>query len=275
MGLTHLLSVFLPFEYRPRTRSQHPVSSVASSLALIKTLPDEWYQTTTSIDVPSPQGVNSTFQPVTANMLVPNPRVYALSDSVPFHLQLSGRVDSLRALVAPDTFSEQTSSGEEPSSRCSTTSANSRQRHCIKRLQGEVGTSIRVFLLRQVRLELKGKIRVQNLIIGEAQLDAVPPVMTDRPGVLSGSSEEYLSWTGRLQCGEGLDRTRFEHPWHVGSTITSGGFHAGEILKVNDFIAFSVGDSTPPWKDIQMSIGVKMVTESWDDSSEANDLYSF
>ena len=68
MGLTHPLSVFVPFEYRPRTRSQHPVSSVASSLALIKTLPDEWYQTTTSIDVPSPQGVNGTFQPVTANV---------------------------------------------------------------------------------------------------------------------------------------------------------------------------------------------------------------
>ncbi|KAH6902292.1 hypothetical protein BKA70DRAFT_1435042 [Coprinopsis sp. MPI-PUGE-AT-0042] len=191
-------------------------------LALIKTIPDEWYQSTTSIDVPSPQGVDGTFQPVTANMLVPNPRVYALSDSIPFHLQLSGRVDSLRALVAPDTLSEDTLSDNRTSAHCP--KASSRQRHCIKRLQGEVGTSLRVFLLRQVRLELKGKIRVQNIIIGEAQLDAVPPVLTDgyRPPVVSGSSEEYLSWTGRLQCGKGMDKFLREHPWQACTNVTFG-----------------------------------------------------
>ncbi|EAU88939.1 hypothetical protein CC1G_10585 [Coprinopsis cinerea okayama7 len=259
--------IFIPFDYWPRTRSQQPISSCNGSLALIKMLPDQWYQSTSTIDVPSPRGKNAEFQPVTANIFVPDPRVYALSDSIPFHLQLSGRVDSLRALVAPDTLKDTLTSPNDTHTS-SSRPTSFKPSTCIKKLQGEMSTSLRVFLLRQIRLEVKGKIRVQNVIIGEAQLEAVPPVMTDSYRLPVDCREEYISWTGTLKVGEGLEKLMREYPLLTHPDTKTGGFHAGSYLKVNDFVALSVGSSNPPWKDIRSSIGIKLVTESWDDGEE-------
>lgn len=251
--------IFVPFAYKPRSRSRQPITCCAGSVELIKALPDEWYQTTTGIEVPSPKG-SATFQPVHANLLIPNPRVFAMGDSVPFHLQLAGRVDSLKALVTPDTHD-----AARPSSRSST---------WIKKLQGDVSSSLRVFLLRQVRVEIGGTVRVQNIVVGEAELDAVPPDMTDsyRPPV--DSREEYISWKGQLKLGDGMDAVLRDQPWQ-GTKTDVAGFSAGSALRVTDFVALSVGSSNPPWKDVKASIPIKFVTESWDDVVEVdNQLFA-
>ncbi|TFK30285.1 hypothetical protein FA15DRAFT_581417 [Coprinopsis marcescibilis] len=258
---------FVPFDYRPRTRSQHPASRDPTSLASIKALPDDWFQSTSTVEVPATYSDGRKFEPVTANLLIPNPRVYALADSIPFHFQLSGTVNSLRALVAPDTLqASQYAAPPAPHprspSRPSTASSSSPppQRHCIKKLQGQFSTSgsLRVFLLRQIRVEVRGKVRVQNAIIGEARLEAVPPPVgaDDGPG-----RQEYLSWVGRVAYGDlgpqGVAR-------NLNPEMDVGGFHVGNHLKVNDFVALSVGSQNPPWKDVVSSIGIKFVTESWD-----------
>lgn len=263
--------IFIPFEYRPQYslqgwQSTSSDGSCAGSLCAIKSLPEEWYQSTTSIEVPSFPGqatgnkAEPSLDPVHLNLLIPEPRTFALSASIPFHLQLSGRVDSLRALIpAPSSVngSRPSTSSYAPTS-CFDLNSPSLQ---------PPAPVLRVFLLRQVRVEIRGAVRAQNIVLGEAQLEPVPPCHMPpdmyRPPQRCG--QEYVGWTGRLKVGEAADvcagpADDTGKGSMCSATADVGGFRAGDALSVNDFVAVSVGvGESPFWKDVKASISVRFV----------------
>lgn len=60
---------------------------------------------------------------------------------------------------------------------------------------------------------------------------------------------EYLSWTGTLKPSP---------------DVRTGGFEA-EFVRVTDYVALAIGESEVPWMDIKNSVGIKLVTDPWED----------
>lgn len=112
---------------------------------------------------------------------------------------------------------------------------------------------VRVYLIRQVRIELKGKTHVDNRILSEGTLESVPPMMSDFYCYPMEDELDYLSWSGELKCP---------------SDVRTGGFE-GENITVSDYVALAVGkNKEAPWMDIKNSISIRLVTDSWEDPPE-------
>ncbi|KAJ6518517.1 hypothetical protein DFH09DRAFT_1194305 [Mycena vulgaris] len=92
----------VPFRYAPRTRPSRPIQSLISGfLTDVKVMPEEWRQTHAPPVTPRPK---STLLPVHLHLFIPAAEVFALDDTIPFHVQLTGPAASLRAL-RPDPTS--------------------------------------------------------------------------------------------------------------------------------------------------------------------------
>ncbi|KAJ2924813.1 hypothetical protein H1R20_g12297, partial [Candolleomyces eurysporus] len=237
---------FLPFDYLPRSRSSDPTTTLPGCVANIKELPNEWYQVTCAVPVEGrPQ-----LEPVFTNLFVPAARVYPLTEPIPFHVEVSGRRESLRALLSP-------CNSPEPGSPTSPTSPN-RSPSLVKgkapgvpRLRQCEPTNLKVFIVRQIRVEIKKKKVLKNVIIAHGELESVPPVLDIcRCGLGDACvTPEYLSWTGILKPSP---------------DVRTGGFEA-EFVRVTDYVALAIGDSEVPWLDIKSSVGIKLVTDPWED----------
>ncbi|KAJ7488330.1 hypothetical protein FB451DRAFT_1227019 [Mycena latifolia] len=87
------------FNYAPRSRPGRPIQPPLSDfLADIKVMPEEWRQTT-AVVAPA---LKSTAAPVHLHLFIPVVEVFALGDMMPFHVQLTGPVASLRAFLPAD-----------------------------------------------------------------------------------------------------------------------------------------------------------------------------
>ncbi|KAJ2923693.1 hypothetical protein H1R20_g13403, partial [Candolleomyces eurysporus] len=183
--------LFLSFDYLPRSRSSDPTTTLPGCVANIKQLPNEWYQVTSIVPVePQPH-----LEPVFSNLFVPAARVYPLTDPIPFHVETSGRRESLRALLSTNQPESPPTSPISPSRPLSL--VNGKTISCLQKCE----------------------------------------------------PKEYLSWTGTLKPSP---------------DVKTGGFET-EFVKVADYVALAIGDSEVPWKDITNSVGIKLVTDSWED----------
>ncbi|KAJ7692477.1 hypothetical protein B0H17DRAFT_934086 [Mycena rosella] len=155
------------FNYAPRTRPsrpiQHPVSDFFSD---IKTMPEEWRQTTTLV-APRPK---STLPPVHLHLFIPAAEIFGLDDTIPFHVQLTGAVASLRTFL-PD-----------PSQK---------------------GPEIQVSLLRQL---IAGPTRSVRFTAAHATLGSAPPGASARTSDESAS----LDWAGVLPCNPDIQVGSFD-----------------------------------------------------------------
>ena len=256
----------------------------------IKELPNEWYQATGQVDIDNePQ-----LEPVTTNvsllatpslktasftvycqLFVPAGRVYPMTEQIPFHVQVNGRVDSLRALLGFDARNAHSMDQSSSSSRTSPessiinvrsnpppppptspragTKARRRDSALSYMEKCERSERLRVCIIRQVTVQLNSKKQIKNYIVAEGSMKADPPDPSDCYCYPMRNSElKYLSWTGSLK---------------VNKDVKTGGFE-GEYIKVSDFVALIIGKSVVPWPDVRCSVGIKLVTDAWEDPPE-------
>ncbi|KAJ7495386.1 hypothetical protein FB451DRAFT_1478126 [Mycena latifolia] len=84
------------FNYAPRTRPGRPIQlPISDFLTDIKVMPEEWRQTT-AVLAPRP---TCTLPPVHLQLFIPAVEIFALGDTIPFHVQLTGPVASLHAFL--------------------------------------------------------------------------------------------------------------------------------------------------------------------------------
>ncbi|KAJ6585316.1 hypothetical protein B0H19DRAFT_1109202 [Mycena capillaripes] len=157
---------FNPIAYPPR-----PIMPDISLLPTIKTASDEWYQILCN--------VGNQLQPknVHCSLFIPSALIYGLSDSIPFHLQISGPAATLLGLV-------------RPSGRYTTE----------KR--------VRVHLMRRVSLFVCGETQHRCLSMGEGALSVLPPPIScfEEPN----SHEAAIDWAGTVRCDASITAGTFD-----------------------------------------------------------------
>ncbi|KAJ7488888.1 hypothetical protein FB451DRAFT_1223192 [Mycena latifolia] len=150
-------TISVRFIYSPRMRPWRPIQSPSDFLSDIKTMPEEWRQVVSKMQPRQ----NSAAQP----LFLPSVEIFGLEDTIPFHVQLTGPLGSLREFL-PEA-------GDAASPRNSTI----------------VGS-----LVRQIIVELNGRRAVRNMVIGHAKLASRPP------GAVTDAREASLDWDGELRC---------------------------------------------------------------------------
>ncbi|KAJ7108024.1 hypothetical protein C8R43DRAFT_963047 [Mycena crocata] len=166
-------SIAVRFNYAPRTRPSRPIQPPTSDfLADIKTMPDEWRQ----VSARGSSRPKSSLGALDIHLFIPAAEVFALSDTIPFSVQLTGPVDSVREFL-PDP------------------SAPSK-------------TGISVTLMRKLTLDMYGCAEPCWVAAGHAS------TLTSTPPGASSASEPAghasLDWAGALQCKAGLEVASFD-----------------------------------------------------------------
>lgn len=217
--LINVSSISIPFTYRPRTRSHRPIILNPCFFSSIKTSPEEWYQSVSCIKMrPISQlepischvcrflSMLSVPHFILSQLLIPASRIYGLAETIPFHVQLSGPISSLKAMysLGLDRVMSMDSSNTASSSD-------------VKGLT----CTIRVFILRQVSVEVRGTKSWRNVNLGEAVLYASPPSPLNCYGPPD-SREEHIDWEGELR---------------IDKSVTIGGFTTTDVqVKVCIFL---------------------------------------
>ncbi|KAJ7657794.1 hypothetical protein DFH06DRAFT_1044974 [Mycena polygramma] len=146
------------FIYSPRTRPWRPIQPSTDFLADVKRMPEEFRQVVSQV-TPRPK---STVQPIDVHLFLPMVEIFGLEDTIPFHVQLTGPVSSLREFVP-------------------------------KPEDGEKATIIGS-LVRQISVDLHGRQAVRTIVIGDAKMCSRPP------GAAADVHEASLDWDGEVRC---------------------------------------------------------------------------
>ncbi|KAJ7141211.1 hypothetical protein C8R44DRAFT_931618 [Mycena epipterygia] len=148
--LTKEKSLSIELEYRQRTRPSRPRIIEASLFSTIVTCPEEWLQLPVALTVGPDLPMH---QLSCLQLFVPSVGVFGIAEIVPFHLQLSGSIQSIRELLLQ--------SNPE---------------------QGMHSQTIRVYLLRQIKVDAIGKGTTKmNTILREGLPRSLPPAFSDHP----------------------------------------------------------------------------------------------
>ncbi|KAK0455204.1 uncharacterized protein EV420DRAFT_1630181 [Desarmillaria tabescens] len=153
--------------YFPRTRPERPTLSIPL-FSSIKSSPEEWTQSFITVRTKG----TATTSPVQCNLFVPSVQTFAITDTIPCHVQLSGSITSLEQILDA--------------------------RLCHISEHSVINLSIR----RQISVERHGTRSYQTMIIGEGDIRSVPQYTRDlyRPFSDAVSREEHLDWEGELKC---------------------------------------------------------------------------
>jgi len=189
--------ILIPFTYAPRTRAHRPIIPSPCFFSSLKTSPEEWYQAVTNL-VARP---NVQIRPVTCHLFVPAGRIYGLTDTIPFHIQLAGYSCTLR-----DLFSESALLDRVVSVNSDITVASKRA--------PKTKPLLRVYLLRQISVAMKGESSWKNTALGEGTISPMPPESTCCWSSTGPCQEGHIDWGGEVRCG---------------SDITVGGFNAANV----------------------------------------------
>ncbi|KAJ4501294.1 hypothetical protein C8R41DRAFT_749020 [Lentinula lateritia] len=210
----------IPLNYHPRTRAPSFPNPNPDLFSDVKISPDEWHQTMSVIKSRKP----AVTPPVQCHLFIPSVRVFALSDVIHFHVQLTGPLSSLRQLVY-----------SKPS----------------KRSTEKFAPKIRVYLLRQITVDVCGQKGWKNLTLAEGTLRPRPPPIAASSSSPAHSAEDSLDWEGEIQCDDNETRGC---PGFITTDLT-----------VKDFIVLSISPPDVTKSDLsstQVPIPIKLVTES-------------
>lgn len=224
----------IPFNYVPRTRAHRPILPVPAFFSSIKTSPEEWYQATSTVKARDA----SSLTPLDVQTFIPAGRVYGIKDTIPFHLQLSGRVSTLRQLFASYTNLDRVTSADSYRTASSRVSI------------AESKPIIRVYLMRQITVDLRGQKAWRNVVLGEGTLSSVPPLMSSCYSPVSSCREEHLDWEGELKCNDDVIAANFT----VGNTT------------VKEFVIVNISppaEAKSQLQEMQVSIPIRIVTDSY------------
>ncbi|KAJ7143026.1 hypothetical protein C8R44DRAFT_846717 [Mycena epipterygia] len=158
-------------------------------MGTVKDCPEEWFQRPIII----PANAGSQFVSIVCDFLsqlyLPRRSVFRTTDTIPFHVQMSGPMDSLRDLFIGRDVDQPKSGKSSPEAPV-----------------------IHVFILRQVTVNI-GTIVENNkrIILGEGLSASVPSAIQNSVQQSPHqSSSETLNWSGELRCQEGRVVEGFE-----------------------------------------------------------------
>jgi len=174
--------------------------------------------------------------PIICHLFVPAGRIYGLTDTINFHIQLTGPSCSLYKL-----FSE-------------TYLASDSENSTIKK-KSKQKPFIHVNLLRQISVISHGLNSWSNSILGEGTIWPIPPDISSCGATCRSSlcGESNIDWDGEVCCR---------------SDVTVGGFNVANV-QVKDFIILTISPPTPtsPLKmDQKLVVPVRLVTDSFSDT---------
>ncbi|KAF4617120.1 hypothetical protein D9613_005967 [Agrocybe pediades] len=231
---TKTKQILIPFKYVPRTRPNRPILPSPCFFSSVKTSPEEWYQAVT----PLKTRTESASDPIYCHLFVPASRIFGLSDTIPFHVQLSGNTCTLRDLFSDIPLDRITSTD-------SYNTVASKKPPAQKPL-------IHASILRQVTVTVRGAKSFKNSIIAEGTIWPIPPDLSTCCSSTSECKEGHVDWEGELRCQ---------------SDISVGGFEAANV-HVKDFITLTLTPPNPqtsPLLQLQITVPIRLVTESWGD----------
>ncbi|KAI0064151.1 hypothetical protein BV25DRAFT_1823719 [Artomyces pyxidatus] len=221
----------VPFLYRPRTRPCQPILPCPFPFfSSIKSLPEEWFQVVSSMEVHR----NSTLEPIDCHLFIPAVQAYAVTDAVPFYLQLRARPASLHAFMH------------------TTVPSSPKLKRSRSNLDPASKPVVRVFLLREVSAVIRGQHSCRTAVLGEGTLRSLPPgdASTSSPLRPPVDGCGTLDYEGEVKCT---------------SDVEVASFTVGRFV-VRDFIVLSLAPPNPatsPLKEHQHQHPIKLCTDSF------------
>ncbi|KAJ7914480.1 hypothetical protein B0H13DRAFT_2002791 [Mycena leptocephala] len=161
------LSLSVTINFRPTASPPRPIMLDINLLSTVKTAPEEWYQIACRV------GHQLQLINVHCSLFIPSALIYGLSDSIPFHLQISGPTTLLLGLIRPSAQSE-----------------------------------VRVHLMRRISLFVRGERQHHNISIGEGALSVLPPPISYSEE--SNLDEATIDWAGLVQCDDSITAGTFD-----------------------------------------------------------------
>ncbi|KAF8500873.1 hypothetical protein F5888DRAFT_1677101 [Russula emetica] len=226
--------LMVAFTYQPRTRPSQPVlSSPFPFLDTVKSVPEEWFQITSTIAAKSVSNI----EPIDCHLFIPAVQTFALSDTIPFYLQLIAPSKSLQAFMYP------------------TIPAHTKLKRSKSAPESAAPPTVRVYIQRQVSIVLKGNQSTRKFSIGEGNLRSLPPSASPPPILRSQPLEP------------GLSTLDYEGEVCPNPDTTVGQFGMSR-LQVRDFITMALSPPnqyTSPLNLLQHSHPIRLVTDPFMD----------
>ncbi|KAL0960782.1 hypothetical protein HGRIS_005803 [Hohenbuehelia grisea] len=250
--LTKKQIITIRLNYYPRTRPHRPNLENPSLFSSLKIAPEEWQQASAKMKT-RPQ---ATIKSIDCHLMVPAAQIFAVSDTIPFHVQLTGPISSLRAFLphpVPETVPSSPASSFSSPSFSLPPPIPPPKRGRTRTLVPPKPT-IRVFLLRQIAVEVRAQKAWRNCTLGEGKLWPLPPRATSTDCLISADEDAHLDWEGEVRCRE---------------DIIVGGFNAGKVT-VKDFIVLALTPPDPhtsPLLELQHAHPIRLVTDPWLDTT--------
>ncbi|KAA1469682.1 hypothetical protein DENSPDRAFT_835337 [Dentipellis sp. KUC8613] len=222
--------------YRPRTRPHQPIlGSPFPFYSSIKSLPEEWHQVVSAMPVRPDSGI----APLECHLFIPAVQIYALTDTIPFYLQLHAPPSSIQAFLY---------TAPPPSPRLSRSKS---------RTEPPAQPTVRVYISRQITAFVNGQRVTRSCPIGEGTLRSLPPDAAASSSVLRTPEGGCgsLEWEGEVKCRP---------------DVNVGGFNVGKLV-VRDFIALHLVPPLPassPLMEHKHQHCIRMVTDSFLDNPE-------
>ncbi|KAF5354938.1 hypothetical protein D9756_005408 [Leucocoprinus leucothites] len=158
-------------ELRPRNRptGAGPQFDSTSILASIKSSLDEWTQLVSRMEVTP----GSRLRPVECHFFVPSNPTYCLSSTIPFHIQISSSLGTIRELFPPSSALLETQA-------------------------------------REIVVKIRGKKAAKTVSIGSGKLRPVPPTDLGVGGASTPQDDMCLEWEGDVKCEEKVTSGGFD-----------------------------------------------------------------
>ncbi|KAI0344421.1 hypothetical protein BDW22DRAFT_1305488, partial [Trametopsis cervina] len=209
-------NVSIPLKYAPRSRPYLPIApSLYPFLSTVKTCPEDWRQISSNVSYKK-RGPSA----IDCHLFIPSVQIFALTDTIPFHLQLRGPAELMKQYTETQDHLHVPTPGSLlgtlSDSFTAVTSASQKPR-------------VRVYLLRQTSLRVHAHRAWKNVVIGEGTLRPIekPPSWSAAFG--RQEEELVLDWEGEVR---------------VNDDVKVASFIAGD-LHVKDFIAVKLSPKNP------------------------------
>lgn len=241
----------IPVKYRPRTRPSRPIHpSMTSLFSSLKPLAEEWHQIVTQIS-PKP---NSDMETIHTQFLIPSVQTFGLRDSIPFHIQLTGPLASVKHFLPPNEDGTNSLYSDSKSYGSGSSHSSSSKRSLGS--YSNTAPTLRVFLARQILVEINGRKSWRNSTIGEGNVRPIPPPPTN---AATSRPEVSLDWEGEVKCRD---------------DVQCVGFKSGNLM-VKDFIVLALTPPNPkssPLLQLQHAHPIKFATDTWTDTHGSHPL---
>ncbi|KAJ7783319.1 hypothetical protein B0H16DRAFT_1496317 [Mycena metata] len=221
----------IPLAFKPRTRPARPIIQDLSFISTLKAAPDEWHQMLVTI----PTKEKAEVEPISCHFLIPSIATFCLSQPIPFHIQLCGSRDSLQLFYGSAPVEAPPPGSKRPRRR-------------------QYAAIVRVYVARQVYIEVHGKSSWRTIVVGEGALRPLPPTAyTDD----ADAREVSVDWEGEVRCKD---------------DVTCASFSANHLV-VKDFIIFALTPAnvrSSPLLPIQHAHPIRLVTDGWTEQDLAH-----